>query len=202
MIAPASRVDVSHLPDFAYDHRDPLWWGTVGFIVIEGTTLLVCMASYLYLARNFPQWPPPGTPLPALLPATLALGLAFLSVVPATMADRAARAMDPDRTRRALGVHFLFGLGLLGLRAFELLALRTRWDAHAYGSIVWLILGVHTTLVLTDVADTALVAMIFQRRRQQNKHYADVPDNSLYWYFVVVTWLLVYVLIYLSPRWL
>ena len=31
--------DVAHLPDSAFGHRDLMWWGTVGFMVIEGFTL-------------------------------------------------------------------------------------------------------------------------------------------------------------------
>ena len=38
------------------------------------------------------------------------------------------------------------------------------WDSNAYGSIVWTMLGLHTTHVLTDLADTGvLLALMFSR---------------------------------------
>ena len=30
-------VDVSHLKDSAFGHKGLIWWGTVGYMVIEGT---------------------------------------------------------------------------------------------------------------------------------------------------------------------
>lgn len=200
MIAPRPRVDVSDLPDFDFDHRDTMWWGTTAFVAIEGMTLLVCLAAYFYLSRNFTQWPPPPTPLPGLGGATLATGVALLSVIPAVMTARRAREMHSDGVRTALVAHALVGLLLVGLRAVELLALRTRWDTDAYGSIVWMVLGVHTTLVLTDLADTILLTVVFLRGREENKHFPGVVDNATYWNFVVATWVVVYAVVYLSPR--
>lgn len=202
MIAPASRVDVSHLPDFEFDHRASMWWGTLAFIAVEGTTLMVCISTYFYLRRNFDAWPPPDTPLPALLPATLAIVVALASLVPAMRTARYGRAFDAAGVRRMLTIHLLFGLGLLILRVVEFLTLHTRWDSDAYGSIVWLTLGIHTTLILTDVMDTALLTAVFLRGREENKHFSGLADNSLYWYFAVASWVLVWLVVYISPRWL
>lgn len=200
MIAPRPRVDVSDLPDFDFHHRDTMWWGTTIFVAIEGMTLLVCLAAYFYLWRNFTQWPPPPVAPPALGFPTLATGVAVLSLVPARLTGRRARTMRPAAVRPALVAHAFVGTLLIGLRVLELLALRTRWDTDAYGSVVWLILGVHTVLVLTDLADTCLLTMIFLRGREENKHFPGVVDNALYWNFVVATWVIVYAVVYLSPR--
>ena len=55
-------LDVSKLPDIAFGPADIVWWGTLGFVVIEGFTLVLCAAVYLYLTQNFATWPPQGTP--------------------------------------------------------------------------------------------------------------------------------------------
>jgi hypothetical protein len=34
-----------------------------------------------------------------------------------------------------------------------------RWDANAYGSIVWALLFLHTTHVITDLADTIVLTV-------------------------------------------
>ena len=57
MTAPVRALDVSTLPTTVFGHRSHMWWGTLGFMLIEGTTLLVCVASYFYLRLNFTTWP-------------------------------------------------------------------------------------------------------------------------------------------------
>jgi len=178
-----------------------MYWGTLGFVLIEGTTLVVLLVSYFYLRRNFDQWPPPGTPLPSLAIGTLAVLGVLASLVPANRAMRAAERMDRAGTRRWALAHMAAGLLLLALRGVELAGLGTRWDDHAYGSITWLLLGMHTTVVLTDVADSVFIAFVFLLRKDENKHYPSVADNSGYWDFVVASWAVIYVVIYLAPRW-
>ena len=34
------------------------------------------------------------------------------------------------------------------------------------------------------------------------RKFSDVNDNAVFWHFVVVTWVLVYVMVYWVPRWL
>ncbi len=63
--------DVSGLPVVTFGHRSMMWWGTVGFVVIEGTSLLICGASYFYLHRHFASWPPEPIPTPALAVPTV-----------------------------------------------------------------------------------------------------------------------------------
>ena len=191
--------DVSEYPDYAFGHRDPLWWGTMGFVVIEAMTLAVCFASYFYLARNEPVWPPPPAPMPSLAVSSVTVAVALLSIFPAAWSARSARRYDHQSARRALIVHSGTGLLLLALRAAELVGLGVRWDDHAYGSVVWFTLGVHTMVVLTDVADTLFATAIFLRRKEENKHLAGLVDNADYWYFVVASWVLTYLIVFVGP---
>src|SRR5829696_3862331 len=61
-----SVVDLRGLPDVVFGPRDLMWWGTLGFILIEGFTLVLCAAAYVYLTQNYSTWPPENTPLPSL----------------------------------------------------------------------------------------------------------------------------------------
>ena len=74
------------------------------------------------------------------------------------------------------------------------------WDSDAYGSVVWLLLGLHTTHLITDTVDTAVLAVLFFTGPFEGKRFVDVSENALYWYFVVVSWLPIYAVIYLAPR--
>jgi heme/copper-type cytochrome/quinol oxidase subunit 3 len=177
-----------------------MWWGTAAFILIEGMTLTVTIGSYFYLSRNFASWPPERTLPPALGIPTVNVVLVVLSMIPQLLTSRAGERLDEERTRRWLLVSLVVSTIVLALRFLEFPGLHTRWDSHAYGSIVWATLVLHTTLVLTDWADTLMLAVIFVIGRAEKKHFAGAVDNATYWGFVVVSWVAVYVVVFLSPR--
>src|SRR5918994_6482665 len=123
MTAPARVLDVSHLPTTVFGHRSHMWWGTLGFMLIEGTTLFACIASYLYLRLNFTVWPPEHTLRPAILWPTVHVAILLASLGPVLLADRAARRFDLGGVRRWFVVASLFGIAFLFLRWQDLLAL-------------------------------------------------------------------------------
>jgi heme/copper-type cytochrome/quinol oxidase subunit 3 len=195
-------VDVSGLPDVAFGARNLASWATVGFMVIEGTTLCIALAAYVYVRRNFPEWPPPPTPLPGLVIPTLNTLVLLLVIAPMALAARAARRFDLRSMRHALLVAVALSAVNVVLRFFELDALNTRWDSHAYGSVAWLAVGLHTTLLFIDLMETATIAAVTYSRQLQKKHFTDVEDAALYQYFLSLSWVPIYVLVFLGPRWL
>jgi cytochrome c oxidase subunit I+III len=184
----------------AFGKRSLLWWGTLGFIVIEGWTLAVCAATYLYLRGSAHRWPPAATPLPGLGMSTANLCLMVASLAPMWWTDRAARRLDRPRARIGLAICGVLGLAFLLVRWFEFLNLNTRWDASAYGSAVWATLGFHTSLIVVEVAEVLGAAVILFRRTVPVRFMSDTADIALYWYFLVIVWVPLYVMIYLLPR--
>ncbi|HVH13397.1 MAG TPA: hypothetical protein VM759_10110, partial [Longimicrobium sp.] len=128
-----ASVDVSGLPSTAFGHRSVVWWSTVAFMVIEGTTLALCAVTYLYLARTQPMLPPARIPPPALGWATLEVALMLVSFVPVTGLTRASSRKDLRGVRRWIVVALLFNVAFVALRYLELGDLHVRWDANAYG---------------------------------------------------------------------
>jgi cytochrome c oxidase subunit I+III len=53
----------------------------------------------------------------------------------------------------------------------------------------------------TDIYDTVVLAVLVFVKPVDGRKLTDVSDNALYWHFVVLTWLAIYALIYLVPRW-
>lgn len=194
-------LDVAALPDHAFGHKGLIWWGTVGFMVIEGTMLLLHLMTYFYLRTRVPQWPP-GLANPELMWGTINTLLMIASLVPNYFAKAAAEEYDLRGVRLWLPVCVLFGVAFLAIRWFEFGALTSRWDSNAYGSIVWATMGLHTAHVLADVADSAVLAVLMLTRHAEPKRFVDVSENSLYWGFIVLGWLPIYVVIYFAPRWL
>jgi cytochrome c oxidase subunit III len=172
----------------------------MAFMLIEGTGFALAIATYLYLMSLAPVWPL-NAPLPDLGPGTVVTLLLVASVVPNLLAARWAKRQDLRKVRIILLVMSAFGIVPLVVRAFEFAALIVNWDSNAYGSVVWLLLGLHTTHILTDLADTlVLAALMFTRHADNPRRYGDVQDNAMYWNFVVLVWLPLYACIYWVPR--
>ena len=102
--------------------------------------------------------------------------------------------------RIGIVVCLVFALAFLGVRILELQSLNCLWDGSAYGSIVWLLMGLHTVHLLTDTVDTVVLAVLMHTGPLEGKRFADVSENALYWYFVVLSWLPIYLVIYWAPR--
>jgi heme/copper-type cytochrome/quinol oxidase subunit 3 len=196
-----TTLDVSALPTVAFGNPGLVWWGTVGFMVIEGFSLAICVAAYLYLRKNFPEWPPPRTPVPDLLAPTIGVIVAVASNVPMMLVSRAARRFDRSGVTRWLVVSSLVGIAMLVIRGFEFAALNTRWDNHAYGSIVWATVGFHALLLVMEVGETIGGLAMFLAAPIQEKHFTDGADNAMYWAFCTLAWVPLFVVVYLLPRW-
>ncbi|MDB5423611.1 MAG: cytochrome oxidase subunit [Phenylobacterium sp.] len=192
--------DLSTLPDSAFGSRTLIWWGVLGFILIEGGGFALGGGSYLFLMSHTSPWPPHHAQ-PPLLASTLFTALMLVSELPNVWTKRVAEAKKERQTQIGLVLMSLLGLALVGLRFWEFHALNVRWDGNAYGSIVWALLFLHTTHVVTDLADT-LVLTVFTFTHEVNDHrFSDVADNCLYWHFVALAWLPIYALLYWVPRW-
>jgi cytochrome c oxidase subunit 3 len=191
---------VGELPTVTFGHRSLMWWGTLGFVVIEGWTAAIILAAYLYLRQNYDTWPPLRTPYPSLLIPTINLGLLLLSVVPAALAARAAKRLDEPAVKRWLVIQSVACVIPLVVRWWELWALNTRWDTTAYGSAAWTIVGYHTSLLLLDAVDTLGLTLFYFVKPMPVKAFSDTADNSFYWYFTVVSWVVIYLIVYVGPR--
>jgi cytochrome c oxidase subunit III len=194
-------LDVSGLPAIAFGPAATLWWGVLGLLVIEGSAFAMVGAAYIYLHGNFQTWPPAGIAPPDLGAATAELFVLLASLAPMALVDFAARRRWLVTTRAGLVAGILFGVVAMGLRALQFHgALNIRWDTNAYGSLIWLLLGMHATHLVTSTIENVLVLLVLIFHVEQ-KDFVDAHSNAFYWYFVVATWIGVYTLVYLVPRW-
>jgi len=193
-------LDVSKLPLHGMGTASPTWWGTCAFMLIEGSGFGLAIAVYFYLMSIATTWPIEA-PAPGLWPGTCLTVLLLASIVPNLILSRLARQQDLRRVRFGLIVMSILGALPLVFRAIEFTVLGVRWDDNAYGSIVWVMLGLHTTHIVTDLIDTlVLTCLMFSRHADNPRRYGDVQDNALYWNFVVAAWIPLYLCIYWVPR--
>lgn len=194
-------LDVTAVPREIFGHQGLIWWGTTGFMVIEGSMFVIALVVYFYLRLQVTDWPP-SLPNPDLAFGTVNLLTVLVSLLPAYIAKKRAEAFDLPGVRLWLGILVLFGVASVVLRGFEYLALNCRWDDNAYGSIVWLLLSMHTVHVATDVADSGVLLVLAFAGPNTKSRFVDYSENSYYWYFIVAWWIPIYVTIYFMPRWL
>jgi len=192
-------ADLSGLPEWSFGAKSPVWWGTLGFVAIEGTGFVLAIGAHLYLWTQNAEWPLSAAP-PDPWPGTLNLGILLASLLPNAWVDRAAHRQDLRKVRIGLVVMTLLGLAPLVVRGFEFADLGVRWDQNAYGSMVWLLLGLHTLHLATDAGDTLVLTALMFTRHAHGKRFSDVSDNAFYWYFVVGAWVPIWLLLYVLPR--
>lgn len=202
----AARIvrDLSHLPTYGFGPKSPMWWGTLGFFVTEGMAFALALGTYFYLVQQNQAWPLAPV-APDHWAGTLNTALLLASLWPNAIVDRDAHHEDLPRVRRGLILMSLIALAALGLRLYEFAGLGVRWDQNAYGSITWVLLALHLTHLVTDAGDTlVLTVLMFTHHAKgpaKGRRFSDVSDNAFYWYFVVASWLPIYLVVYWLPRW-
>ena len=196
----ARTLDVSALPPGAFGSRSLMWWGTLGIVLIEGTVFVLAIVSYFFLAARAPAWPPHGVAAPDLRWGTINTLILLASLAPNELAKRAGERVDLRGVRLWMVACLIFGVAFNAARVYEFRHLNVLWDRDAYGSIVWVLLGLHTTHIVTDFLDTLVLAVLMFTGPIEERRFIDVEENAVYWYFVVLAWLPIYGVIYWAPR--
>ena len=199
--APRFTDNVADLPTYKFGTSSLTWWGIIGFMLIEGTAFGLAFAAYFFLMGHEQGWPPEGRAAPDVLAGTLFTILILASEVPNTMLKNAANERDVPTVRILLPVMVLIGIVLLVIRGFEFNSLNVRWTDNAYGSIIWALLLLHTTHILTDWFDTVVLAFLIRTPLgYEGRRLVDTDENSLYWRYVWLLWIPIYLMIYWVPR--
>ena len=193
-------LDVRELPSFGFSHRSLMWWGTLGLMGIEGTVFGLAIMAYFFLRSHVAIWPM-NEPPPELRWGTLNTVILLASLWPNHLAKRAGERLDRRGVQIWLSVCLAMSVLFLGVRWLEFENLNTRWDSDAYGSIVWLLMGLHTLHLITDTWDTGVLTALVHTGPLEGKRFVDVSENALYWYFVVWSWLPIYAVVYGAPYW-
>ncbi len=194
-------LDVSGLPSVAFGRRNTTWLANVFYMAIEGMMFALMFAVYFYLRTRSTNWPPGHLP-PDLKYGALNAVVFMVSILPAWIVKRRAPEGDRMAVRNGLLILALFALAATALRVFEFSALNCRWTDDAYSSAVWVLIGMHSGHLATELIETMVLLAISFTPKMEGTRLADAAINSDYWYFVVVTGLMVNLLIYGTTRFL
>jgi heme/copper-type cytochrome/quinol oxidase subunit 3 len=129
------------------------------------------------------------------------VGILLASLVPNQFVKSAAEKMELRKVQAGMIVADVFAIAFVIVRVLEYTHLHVRWDSNAYGSATWTLLGFHTFHLVTDLADSiVLTVLMFTRHGRKPTRFVDVAENCFYWYFVVLSWLPIYAVLYWAPR--
>jgi cytochrome c oxidase subunit III len=192
--------DVSATPMETVGTSSSIWWGQSLMMLIESVILSLLVASYAYVRSNFAVWPPQGTPLPDVVIPSIEVAVLLVSCVPLYLSDKAAK--EGRRLTVVLGMlgNLLLAAVFLGLRWAELVRLPLKWSTNIYGSFLWVIVGLHTMHGIADFVQTCVMLTIVLIHRAGRKQIHGIEVDSLYWYWVVGTWIPLWFVLYVYPR--
>lgn len=179
----------------------PRWWGNRFVMLLEAAGFAALAITYFYVWHNFDTWPPTGTLVPDLGISMLNVAVLVTSVLPMWHVARTAARRDRPRVI-AFWLLFCaaFGIAAAVLRLMEFKGVHTRWSSSVYGTIVWSILAVHFAHILAATLETLVIGMLMFRGEIPEKRFADIQANAAYWYFVALSWVAMYPIVYLAPR--
>jgi heme/copper-type cytochrome/quinol oxidase subunit 3 len=193
-----SDLDVSSLPSYAFGRRDPRWLAIMLLIAIEGSVFGLMLFAYFYVRTRLQVWPPTAPGLRELAYGGAVLAILAASAVTMHFVNKAAYRADLAGATRWLLVTTALSALALVLRGAELSGLPFRWDSNVFGSVFWGSLSLHTLHLLAGNVENALFLALLYKGPLEKKHLVDLEMNGLYWYFVVVSWLPLYAILYLD----
>ncbi len=168
--------------------RPPLL--AVGILIWLGSDLMFfsgLFAAYFTIRAHAAVWPPPGTKLDLIQAGIFSL------VLLASSPTFQKAVWDEERGNRRgariwIIVSFVLGAAFLGNQGYEWLTLTTRASTNAYGSLFFIMTGIHGLHVALG-----LVAMIFLLGRMKGRSGDPGELNvlqgvSYYWHFVDFMW--------------
>jgi heme/copper-type cytochrome/quinol oxidase subunit 3 len=201
-------LDVSHLPAVDFDERSPLWWANTLGLFIETTMFGILVAIYVTVAMNTDPFPPIRSDrlpvlrdaVPDLFLPTIGLIVLLVSLIPGIWLDISARRRDTRSIKIAIVITLAFNIAAFFIRYYEFDSLHFKWNDNAYGSITWMILGMHMLhIIVLGAEDIYLLIWTFAKGVDE-KHALDLTVTATYWYWIVGMWVLLFPLIYLTPR--
>jgi heme/copper-type cytochrome/quinol oxidase subunit 3 len=167
-----------------------------------GTVFALLFVTYFYLRNGASSWPTPDIPAQNLLLPTLALALLLLSVVPIHWASRAIQQGGLRKAGYGLALHLILAITFLVLRFIDFEQLGFTWYTSLYGSVIWIIMGFQTLLTFVGVLQTLILLGTVLAHRSGEEQGIGIQMDAMYWYFLALTWIPFYFLLYIYPAFL
>lgn len=175
--------------------------GMVLFVASEAMFFAAFFAAYFTIRANETTWPPAGIPHLKIDIASILTVILVLSSVAVQLAVRSTRSGHRRSTLIWLGVTVGLGLCFLGLQLFDYSQLGFGLKDGPFGTLFYVMTGIHMAHVVGGVAFLSLVLWQAGRGRVSAEHHDSLWAGAIYWDFVDVVWICLFTVFYLlTPR--
>jgi heme/copper-type cytochrome/quinol oxidase subunit 3 len=201
-------LDVSRLPATLFDTSALIWWGNTLLLFIETAMFGILIAIYFSVMMNTSPFPPPRVErFPVLYDTAPSLGLPIAglivllaSLIPGIWLDLSARKRNVGAIKIALIISLAFNIAAIVIRYYEFDSLHFKWNDNAYGSITWMILGMHLLHLITLACEDILLTVWTFVKGIDDKHALDLTVTAVYWYWIVGMWVILFLVVDIVPR--
>ena len=196
----AGRPTIYGLPVYLAGPRAPGWWGMTFVILVMAVGSACLIFSYFYLQVRNPAWPPSQTPTPGLVLALMNLGV--LVALAGGLRWALAAVREGGRTGLLLGTAFSVLLGVLSLvvQALDMTGWGWTPDTNAYTSAFGTLIGVQVVYVAMGLIMAGSVALQAWLGYFNRWRHLAVENVANYWLFVTAHWLVLTLVLYVSPH--
>ena len=197
--ATAEGIPVDALPTEVRGAVAAGWWGMVFFILTEAALFAYLFLGYFYLGSRVSEWPPSGPPDITL--AVINTVILVLSSIPMWMAERSVRRGRMGRFGLMLLIVLVMGIAFLIIEATEWSHQSFTPATSAYGSVFYTITGFHFAHVTLGLLMTIELLYRARAKRIDERRPLAAKNVAAYWHFVGLVWVILFIVIYMSPRW-
>lgn len=175
--------------------RTAAGFGTIVFLASDLMLFAAFFSASFVLRGTTTEWPPADVELdvPRALAATVVLVWSSFTLI---AADRAIEHGRRATARRWLLVTLGLGLAFLVNQVLEYTTLEFGADSHPYGSVFWLLTGLHGAHVTAGLAALTLVLVRTIRARDHRNMLPFATGVSVYWHLVDAVWIGVFLTIW------
>ena len=175
--------------------------GMILFVASEAMFFSAFFGAYFTIKANEQVWPPPGIPHLKIDIATVLTVLLVTSSVCVQIAIRATRSGAMRRAAVWLAITIGLGVAFLALQAYDYSQLGFGLKDGVFGSLFYVMTGIHMAHVIGGVVFLSLVFVQLVRGGLSAEHHDPLSAGAIYWDFVDVVWICLFTVFYLlTPR--
>jgi cytochrome c oxidase subunit 3 len=176
------------------------WWGMVVLIATEAMVFLALLSAYFFVRAGESAWPPHGI-APPELPRTILFTVVLLaSSIPILWMEHELPRGNMRQVKLSLAIAFVMGAAFLVNTGYDYLNMEFGLRDTAYGSLFWVIIGLHAIHVLVGLLMSATVQVKVWTGRVTPERHVTPDVFALYWHFVDGVWVFVFSSLILSPH--
>ncbi len=193
----AIRVDQGAKPRRVVHERPPML--AIGVMIWLGSEFMFfsgLFAAFFTIRANATVWPPAGTQLD-----TIQAGV-FTAILVSSSFTMQKAVFDEERydrqsARRWIVATLVLGFMFLGNQGYEWVTQTTRWNTNAYGSLFYIMTGLHGLHVFLGLLAMTFLLLRMRGQAGDPGELSVFQGVSYYWHFVDIVWLGLYSCLFL-----